>query len=347
MVKIVNPLGQVKTGVQGEAVYQGKYGQQIRRTRQPKRAIPSQKQLEHRQLYREALVWRKGLSLPNRRYLDGYCIANWIVDGYKMPLPWSRFALKLYLEHVQFVPSLVTTEVVGEEAVDQEYTTGDTSYFNPHDTTWSAQTFTPSITGKIIKVKLKLFRNLDSAEYIIKITTTDEGGYPTDTVLCSTTFNSEPITTESPGEWYEFTFYVPATLTMGIVYAIVIHGVPGLPNPRVYWRVDPTAPTYYEGCVYNSINSGSSWTRHLYDDLMFQTFMLMPGYKFTHGTLAVKHPALLSGEHRRDGKLVDEWTNLSNLDEEYLTGQVGVDVFSGDALKFTTIAGLEYSFRVP
>ncbi|GAJ14032.1 unnamed protein product, partial [marine sediment metagenome] len=103
MVKIVNELGEVKTGVQGEAVYQGKYGQQIRRTRQPKRAIPSQKQLEHRQLYREALAWRKALSLPNRRYLDGYCIANWIVDDYKIALPWSRFALKLYLQHISFV----------------------------------------------------------------------------------------------------------------------------------------------------------------------------------------------------------------------------------------------------
>ncbi|GAI69505.1 unnamed protein product, partial [marine sediment metagenome] len=42
-----------------------------------------------------------------------------------------------------------------------------------------------------------------------------------------------------------------------------------------------------------------------------------------------------------------EWTNLSNLDEEYLTGQVGVDVFPGDELKFATIAGVEYPFRVP
>ena len=107
MVKIRNVLGEVKKGVQGEAVYQGKYGQQIRRTRQPKRAIASEKQLEHRQLYREALAWRKALSLANRRYLDGYCIANWVVDDYQIPLPWSRFALKLYLEHVKF--DIITT----------------------------------------------------------------------------------------------------------------------------------------------------------------------------------------------------------------------------------------------
>ncbi|GAI59212.1 unnamed protein product [marine sediment metagenome] len=67
----------------------------------------------------------------------------------------------------------------------------------------------------------------------------------------------------------------------------------------------------------------------------------------TKGLLHVRHPALLSGEHRRDGKLLKEWTNLSNLDDEYLTGQVGVDVFSGEELKFATIAGVEYAFRVP
>ena len=74
------------------------------------------------------------------------------------------------------------------------------------------------------------------------------------------------------------------------------------------------------------------------------------GYDYensTEGLLYVRHPALLSGEHRRDGKLLESWTNLSNLDEEYLTGQVGIDVFSGDELKFATIAGVEYAFRVP
>ncbi|MBA7540641.1 hypothetical protein ES705_32940 [subsurface metagenome] len=103
MVKIVNSLGDVKIGRQGEVVYQRKYGEQIRRQVSPKRAIASEAQIAHRQLYRDALAWRSELSRPNRRYLEGYCIANWVVDGYHIPLPWSRFALKLYLEKVQFV----------------------------------------------------------------------------------------------------------------------------------------------------------------------------------------------------------------------------------------------------
>ncbi|MBA7589044.1 hypothetical protein ES708_31118 [subsurface metagenome] len=152
----------------------------------------------------------------------------------------------------------------------QYYNTGDTTYFSANDTSWQAQTFTPEIPHKITLVKLKLFRNIESADFIIKITTTDGDGYPTDNVLCSKTFNNEHITTESLGEWYEFIFDEPAILTEDTVYAIVIHGIPGAPNPKTYWRRDPTAPTYQRGCIYDSINSGLSWTRHLYDEFMFE-----------------------------------------------------------------------------
>ncbi|MBA7551461.1 hypothetical protein ES705_44001 [subsurface metagenome] len=346
MVKIVNPLGDVKVGKQGEAVYQRKYGQQIRRTVSPKRAVVSEAQEKHRRLYRDALDWRKSLSLANRRFLEGYCISNWVVDGYKIPLPWHRFALKLYLERVHFIPSLVTTELVGEEAVDQEYTTGDTTHFTASDTCWVVQTFTPAVSGQISKVRLKLWRYSITADMTVKINTTDGDGYPTDNVLCSKTFSSEPITTESPGEWYEFSFDEPATLTKDIVYAILIHGLPGLPNPNVYWRDDSSAPQYFRGCAYRSITSGSSWTRYLYDDLMFQTFMLFPGEKLTYGTLAITHPALLSVVQKRGEQLVKGYDNLSSLDGEYLTRQAKLEVESGDVIEATTIADICYKYLV-
>ena len=346
MVKIANTLGDVKTGKQGEAVYQGKYGEQIRRTLSPKRAIASEAQEKHRQRYRDALNWRKSLSLANRRYLEGYCIANWVVDSFKIPLPWHRFALKLYLESVHFAPSLVTTEVVGEEKVDQEYTTGDNFQFKSHDSYWTAQTFTPSVTGQITKVRFKLFRNATFDEFFIKIATTDVDGYPTDNVLCSTTFNSEPVTTESPGEWYEFTFDEPATLTKDTVYAIILHGSPGAPNPNLFWRDDGTAPQYFRGCVYHSVNIGVSWTRYLYDDLMFQTFAFFPGVKRTYGTLDVSHPALLRVVQKRGEQFVNGYDNLSSLDDEYLTRQVKLEVEAGDVIEATTIAGVSYKFVV-
>ena len=346
MVKIVNPLGDVKVGKQGEAVYQRKYGQQIRRTVSPKRAIVSEAQEKHRRLYRDALDWRKSLSLANRRFLEGYCISSWVVDGFKIPLPWHRFALKLYLERVHFIPSLVTTELGDEEVVDQEYTTGDTTHFSTRDARWAVETFTPSITGQIVKVRFKAYRNAAFGEFIIKIITTDGDGYPTDTVLCSKTFNSETITQESPGQWYEESFYVPASLIKETVYGILMHGTPGAPDPTLYWRDDGSAPTYYRGCVYYSITSGASWTRYLYDDLMFQTLMLQPGETITYGTLAITHPALLSVVQKRGEQLVKGYDNLSSLDDERLTRQAKLEVEGGDVIEATTVADICYKYLV-
>lgn len=103
MVKINNLAGDVKIGRQGEVVYQRKYGQQIRSLASQKRAIVSTAQEKHRQVYRDALTWRKGLSRQNRIYLEGYCIASGIIDRYGVPHAWHRFALRIYLENVQFI----------------------------------------------------------------------------------------------------------------------------------------------------------------------------------------------------------------------------------------------------
>lgn len=209
-------------------------------------------QLAWRQIYRDAVAAWHALSAEEKETWRGVCPG----------LTAYQCFMRSELKYVPPPPPELT--------LYEYYNTGDATYFSANDTNWAAQTFTPSISHKITLVKLKLFRELFSAEYTIKITTTDQDGYPTDTVLCSKIFNSEPITQESPGEWYEFSFDEPAILTEDTVYAIIIHGIPGLPSYKIYWRRDATAPTYYRGSVYLSNNSGVSWQRHLYDDFMFE-----------------------------------------------------------------------------
>jgi len=182
MVKIVNPMGDVKIGKQGEVVYQRKYGEQIRRMAAPKRAIPSEAQIAHRQLYRDALDWRKGLSLPNRRYLEGYCIANGVVDSYHIPLPWSRFALKCYLEHVHFViidkPTLSIEE--GEGKLEHYDDIAQlTSYDKLYGTTMAAQTFRPQYDLELERVELYWRRNGALSGTYLAILDTDGNGHPT------------------------------------------------------------------------------------------------------------------------------------------------------------------------
>jgi len=209
-------------------------------------------QLAQRQVYRDAISAWRALTAEGKEAWRGVC------PGLS---PYHCF-MRSELKYVPPLPPELT--------LYQHYNTGDTSYFSAHDTSWVAQTFTPEIPHKITLLKLKLYRNLAFADFIIKITTTDGDGYPTDNVLCSKIFNSEPITTVSPGDWYEFSLDEPWIPTIDTVYAKIIHGIPGLPTPYVYWRDDPTAPTYDRGNAYRSINSGVSWTRYLYDDLMFE-----------------------------------------------------------------------------
>ncbi len=347
MVKIVNTLGEVKTGVQGEAVYQGRYGQQIRRTRQPKRAIPSQKQLEHRQLYREALTWRKALSLPNRRYLDGYCLANWIVDDYKIALPWSRFALKLYLQHIGFVmvekPIMVYLpayeDFVEEQTKDDKYIGCDR---NGRD--YIGQRLTIP-NRKVIKLAFKLFKvGSPSGDITLEILRVSDDSIILSKYLCD---QSELTPTKTD---YEVTFITPAIIDEEV--RMVAHIPHGDYTNYAAIAISSTDEKANEVCTFGM---PTNWAPSTGQDAAYRyTYRVgeegepSPDYEnSTKGLLHVKHPALLSGEHRRDGKLLEEWTNLSNLDDEYLTGQVGVDVFSGDELKFATIAGVEYAFRVP
>ncbi len=60
----------------------------------------------------------------------------------------------------------------------------------------------------------------------------------------------------------------------------------------------------------------------------------------------MRHPALLTVIHRRGEQIIREYHDLSNLDDQYLTKQVGLDVAKGDEIEATTVAGILYRHRV-
>lgn len=346
MVKIVNPLGEVKIGRQGEVVYQRKYGEQIRRMASPKRAIASQRQIEHRQLYQAALVWRKQLSLANRRYLEGYCIANGIVDAYKIALPWSRFALKLYLQHVAFV--LISKPIPGEEgeeALFESYTTGDTTQGRAYGNRYPGQTFTPLAAHNISKVNLKLFRKGTPGTAIVAIRATDGEGKPTGDDLCSGSTNANTLPSSAPGEWREITLGAGYNLSASVKYAIILKIPDGDSNNYVDWRLDSTG-TYPRGNYVYSTTGGSTWLYYADYDLVFEEYGATPGIPPTPGLLHVRHPALLTIVHTRGELTVNVYDTLSSLDEEYLTTQVGLDVQEGDEIKATTLPGIDYAYAI-
>lgn len=346
MVKIDNTMGDIKTGRQGEAVYQRKYGTQIRRTVSPKRAMASTAQVQRRELYRAALSWRKGLSLANRRYLDGYCIYNGVVDSYHIPLPWSRFALKLYLEKIKFVPSLQIEPGPLVEILDQDYSTGDDGDSTIFSDRFYAQTFIPAYTGHLPKVILKMYRANLADDIVIEIRTTDGAGKPTAVILATQLFDISSLPLVSPGEWMEFIFTTPPNLTQGQQYAIVLHEIAPTDGRHRFWRRDVSAPTYADGAMVYSDTAGATWVIYDTNDHMFKTYGMTTGEQVRAGLLHVRHPALMTVIHKRGGVIIGGYDTLSSLDYQYLTGQVGLDVVAGDFIEAITLPGIKYYYEV-
>jgi len=75
------------------------------------------------------------------------------------------------------------------------------------------------------------------------------------------------------------------------------------------------------------------------------TGLLFP-MKLVTRILHVRHPALLAVIHRRGGKVIREYHDLSSLDDQYLTKQVGLDVAKGDTIEATTLPGISYRHKV-
>lgn len=98
MVRITSKVGDIKTGKQGEAVYQRHYGRQIRRVRREKGGIVSKTQERRRNLFRQALDWRKDLNRHDRLVIAQYAYEGHFRDSERVTLTWDRMALKIALE---------------------------------------------------------------------------------------------------------------------------------------------------------------------------------------------------------------------------------------------------------
>jgi len=98
MVRIQNKFGDLKTGKQGEAVYQRHYGRQMRRVRREKRGDISKVQRQRRALFKQALDWRAGLSRHDKLVLEQAAYHFHYRDSEGVIITWDRMALKIALE---------------------------------------------------------------------------------------------------------------------------------------------------------------------------------------------------------------------------------------------------------
>ncbi|GAI71241.1 unnamed protein product [marine sediment metagenome] len=275
-----------------------------------------------------------------------YCIANGVVDDYHIPLPWHRFALKLYLKHIHFVviEKAIDTLEIGsgiQEAYDDEGLL--TSYDSFEGTRWLGQTFTPQENFKLTKFELYLKRQSTISTIWVLFRNTDINGHPIPPNLASYEFpGNELLETFT---WREIAITYP-NLVAFTKYAIICVG-PDLPTGHYpHWGLDSIGALYPRGCYERSTNSGSSWISDTNKDFGFRAYGEYETGEKKAGLLHVRHPALSTIVHKRGEATVNRYESLSSLDEEYLTGQVGIDVEAGDIIEATTITGIEKKYQV-
>jgi hypothetical protein len=125
---------------------------------------------------------------------------------------------------------------------------------------WKAQTFTPTTTHKITKVKLKMYKMGNLGTLNAGVRATDTNGHPTGQDLCSGTIDANTFTTDTNGQWYEIGLGGGCNLSANTKYAVVIR-VPNCTYPNsVAWRFDGSSATYSSGNIEITYDGGSSWT---------------------------------------------------------------------------------------
>jgi hypothetical protein len=103
MVKIDNIFGDVKTGVQDNAIYQKHYGRQIRRSGYKENKTPSPRQLKQRQLFKDAVEWVRGLSGSEKRSIKEYYKKSYSSWTPGQPSTWYNYAKNFFLLRPRFV----------------------------------------------------------------------------------------------------------------------------------------------------------------------------------------------------------------------------------------------------
>ena len=129
----------------------------------------------------------------------------------------------------------------------ESYTTGADGAWHFADQYKVGQTFTPSISHTVDKVRLKLFRVGSPGTLTISIYATT-AGLPTGGVLATGTTNGDTLTTNSTGSFRDILLGAGTPLSASTQYAIVAEAPDGtIDTHEVFWKIDSSSPTYAGG----------------------------------------------------------------------------------------------------
>ena len=153
----------------------------------------------------------------------------------------------------------------------ERYITGDDNIRQVWGAIWLAQTFTPSVSHTITSVKLKIGYRGAPGNVTISIRATT-AGLPSGADLCSVTVNGNTFTAYPNTGWTELTFDSGGTsLTASATYAIIVSDPTGdVTTNYIRWADDGSSPTYANGSLIESDDSGVIWAAMTTIDMMFE-----------------------------------------------------------------------------
>lgn len=150
----------------------------------------------------------------------------------------------------------------------ESYTAGEDGAGPVYGIIWMAQTFTPTTTHNVTRIRLKIFRSGNPGTLTVSVQGVDVGGDPDGTDLCVGTVNANAFTTDTAGEWEDIDMTTQTELTAATQYAIVVRAVDGNATNYLGWRKN-SAGGYAGGTYDQSGDSGTTWTQFA-QDFMFE-----------------------------------------------------------------------------
>ena len=155
-------------------------------------------------------------------------------------------------------------------AIDQQNTSVTGSGFGFSSTSWFGQTFTAAASGSLTRVDVDLFCSTctgTTPNITVSLRATS-GNLPTGADLATATI---PGFSSGSGGYFSANFAVPATITSGTQYAIVVRAVSN-PSAGTYAYVVSSGSPYAGGRRVTSTNSGTTWTGQT-TDVGFVTYV--------------------------------------------------------------------------
>lgn len=161
--------------------------------------------------------------------------------------------------------------VVGAYYTYVDFNTGADSSNDTFSANWTSQSFLTTInhTISVSSAELLLYKVGNPGTITASIRAADSNGKPTGSDLTSGTYDGNSLTTDNSTTTFtevDFTVYL---LSANTTYTLVLRAPSGNITNTVNWRVDASTPTYSDGLLSYSTDSGSSWAVDSTQDALF------------------------------------------------------------------------------